>query len=85
MVNLNINEISKIGNTIQEMLQAVGVEESSELIIKVDPYSLTKIDEDLYYRQNPQGKDFNPTEDKVIVTFPKLTLVIEKREPIEKH
>lgn len=85
MVNLSITEISKIGNTIQDMLQEVGVEEKCELSIKVDPYSLTKIDEELYYRQNPQGQDFNPTDDKVIITFPKLTMVIEKREPKGMH
>lgn len=80
-MKLNTNELAKLGNTIQEILSSLEIEDKCELTIPLDPYSLLKIDEDLYYRQNPTGKDFKPTEEKITITFPKLTITLEKRKP----
>jgi hypothetical protein len=79
MINLNTQELIKIGQQMTTMLGEVGITETSELIIKLDPYSLLKIDEDLYYRQNPQGKDYKPTEQDVVVKFPLLNIKLQKR------
>lgn len=32
------------------------------LIYELDEYNLSKLNEDIYYRLNPEGNDFKPTE-----------------------
>lgn len=39
-----------------------------------------KIDEDIYYRQFPEGKDFTPSDKNILINFEYLTIIIEKKE-----
>lgn len=77
MVNLSTNRIAEMGNKIMEVLNDNKLR-NSELRIYVDKESFLKIDEDLYYRQNPEGTDFVQSIDEIQVVFDNLKLSIIK-------
>lgn len=77
MVNLSTNKIAEIGNKITEVLNSVRIS-NSELKIYVDNESFRKIDEDLYYRQNPDGDSFKESNDNIKIIFDNLTILIVK-------
>lgn len=68
-VSLNTAKIAEIGNKIITMLHESGVDTVSQLTINVDSHTLRKIDEDLYYRRNPNGEDFVPSENFLTVNI----------------
>lgn len=78
MVTLTTNEIYKMGHELSQSLIKNKVTLKNELNIKVDDESFKKIDEDLYYRSNPNGDDFSPSQSKIKVTFPCLEIFIYK-------
>lgn len=77
MINLSTNKITEIGNKITEVLNNARIS-NSELKIYVDNESFRKIDEDLYYRQNPDGDNFQESNDSIKIIFDNLTMLIVK-------
>lgn len=82
-LKLTSYNIFELGDKLDRMLHDNGVKEKSILIIKVDGNELKKIDEDLYYRNNPKGKDYVPTDGEVIVNFKNLMIKIMVKEKDE--
>lgn len=78
MVTLTTNEIYKIGHELSQSLIKNKVTLKNELNIKVDDESFKKIDEDLYYRSNPNDDNFSPSQSKIKITFPCLEIFIYK-------
>lgn len=78
MVTLTTNEIYMIGHNLSQSLIKNKVVYKNELNIKVDEESFTKIDEDLYYRNNPNGTDFTPSHSTIKITFPCLEINVYK-------
>lgn len=76
-LKLNSYNIFELGEDISQKLHENGVTKMSEFIINVKEDELRKIDEDLYYRNNPDGNDFKPTEGKILVTFDNLIIKIK--------
>lgn len=77
MIMLNTNKISEIGNYISEQMRELKINDSI-LNINVDVESFKKIDEDLYYRSNPNDDNFSPSQSKIKITFPCLEIFIYK-------
>ena len=78
MVTLTTNEIYKMGHELSQSLITNKVTLKNELNIKVDDESFKKIDEDLYYRSNPNDDNFSPSQSKIKITFPCLEIFIYK-------
>ena len=78
MVTLTTNEIYKMGHELSQSLIKNKVTLKNELNIKVDDASFKKIDEDLYYRSNPNDDNFSPSQSKIKITFPCLEIFIYK-------
>jgi len=60
-----------------------GINDENNLVIKVDKNILKKIDEDLYYRNKPEGKEFIPSDNDVIVKFENLNIIFAAEEKME--
>lgn len=73
-------EILEIGKTLEKQLVSLDNKERNELKIYVDEESFNKIDEDIYYRQFPDGKDFKPSDDTIFVNFEFIRIVISKKK-----
>lgn len=82
MVNLTTNEIFKIGMELSNNLALNKIINDNKLFLKVDEESFKKIDEDLYYRNYPDGKDFEPSFSEINVKFPYLDIIICKDETL---
>lgn len=82
MVNLTTNEIFKIGMDLSNNLALNKIINDNKLFLKVDKESFKKIDEDLYYRNYPDGKDFEPSFSEINVKFPYLDIIICKDETL---
>ena len=78
MVTITTNEIYKMGHELSQSLIKNKVTLKNELNIKVDDESFKKIDEDLYYRSNPNDDNFSPSQSKIKITFPCLEIFIYK-------
>ncbi|MBR6516957.1 MAG: hypothetical protein IKT40_09005 [Bacilli bacterium] len=78
MINLGTNEILEIGEVLFEKMQKLKIN-SSELVINVDKESFKKIDEDLYYRQNPNGDDFKESEKEINIAYKSINIKIKKQ------
>ena len=78
MILLSTNEILELGETLYNKVMKLNIP-SSELIIEVDDLSFKKIDEDLYYRQNPNGEDFIESEKEINVKYKTVNIKIKKQ------
>lgn len=74
-LNLSSSKIFELGNYITRFLSENGVSTENDLVIKVTSDELRKIDEDLYFRNKPEGKDFVPSENDLIVKFENLNII----------
>lgn len=83
MVKLSSNKIFELGEYITKFLRENGVEKESDLLIRVDKSDLKKIDEDLYYRNKPEGGEFTPSDENVIVNFENFNIVFAIEEETE--
>ena len=83
MVKLSSNKIFELGEYITKFLRENGVEKESDLLIRVDKSDLKKIDEDLYYRNKPEGEEFTPSDENVIVNFENFNIVFAVEEETE--
>jgi hypothetical protein len=80
-LKLNSYEIFELGEMIDSKLHENGITEKSVLTIYVNSEELNKIDEDLYYRNNPEGKDYIPSDGEIIVNFKNVVIkFLEKKE-----
>ena len=81
---LNSMKIFELGEYVNKFLHENGIDSENDLVIKVSKEELNKIDEDLYYRNKPEGKEFTPSDKDVIVKFENLNIIFtveeEKRE-----
>jgi hypothetical protein len=73
---LDFFKIKKIGDELEQELVKNNVKENNLLIITVDKELLKKIDEDIYYRKFPEGKDFVPSKNEITLNFEHLTIKI---------
>lgn len=78
MILLSTNEILELGETLYDKMSKLKIP-SSELIINVDSMSFKKIDEDLYYRQNPNGEDFIESEKEINIKYKTINIKILKQ------
>lgn len=74
-VTLNSIKIFELGEYIAKYLNDNGLNNENDLVIKVSKEELKKIDEDLYYRNKPEGKEFIPSDNDVIVKFENLSII----------
>lgn len=74
------NDILQLGNELSEKLYKDKFHLKNELIIYVNDNFFKKIDEDFYYRNNPEGKDFSPSFSEINIKFPNLNLKIKRDE-----
>ena len=77
-IKLDKNTLIMLGNTVSEILSKANVKEESILHIKVDKHSFQKIDEDLFYRNEDTNKEFQPSENEIILKFNNLLIFIDK-------
>ena len=77
-IKLDKNTLIMLGNTVSEILSKANVKEESVLRIKVDNYSFQKIDEDLFYRNEDTNKEFQPSENEILLKFNNLLIFIDK-------
>lgn len=76
-LTLNSYKIFEIGEDISKRLHESGITKESKLVINVTNDELRKIDEDLYYRNNPNGTDYVPSDGELLVTFDNLIIEIK--------
>lgn len=77
---LDFAEIADIGLTLENRLKECSNIEHNKLEIYVSKDIFTKIDEDIYYRQFPDGKDFKPSDDTIVINFEYLVIQIKKKK-----
>jgi hypothetical protein len=73
-------KIFELGEYIAKFLNENGLRKENDLVIKVTKEELNKIDEDLYYRNKPEGKEFTPSDNDVIVKFENLNIIFTVEE-----
>lgn len=76
-LKLNSYKIYELGDYISKFLYENGVYTKSELIINVDKKALNKIDEDLFYRDNSNDKNFIPSDDEIRISFPNTNIIVK--------
>lgn len=77
---LDFFTIKKIGDDIERELITHDVKENNVLTIIVDEDHLHKIDEDIYYRQFPDGNDFKPSKNEITINFKHLVIKIKSKK-----
>ena len=83
-LTLNSNKIFELGNYINKFLHDNGITHESDLVVNVSKDELKKIDEDLYYRNKPEVKEFIPSDNDVIVKFENLNIIFTTEESEKK-
>lgn len=76
---LGFFEIMELGQTIEKQLVHNDVKSNNILTIEVGGELFSKIDEDIYYRQNLEDNDFKPSEKEIIINFEFLTIKLIKQ------
>lgn len=77
---LDFFEIVNIGRMIEAHMNVCSNTEKNEFTIYVSEDIFKKLDEDIYYRQFPDGKDFKPSDDIIIINFEYLVISIKKKK-----
>lgn len=77
---LDYFEIVNIGRMIEAHMNVCSNTEKNEFTIYVPEDIFKKLDEDIYYRQFPEGKDFTPSDDTIIINFEYLVIFIKKKK-----
>lgn len=80
---LNFFEIVNIGRIIESEMLICQNTEKNEFTIYVDEDMFKKLDEDIYYRQFPDGKDFKPSDDTIVINFEYLVIFVKKKKKEE--
>lgn len=79
--NFSAYNIYEMGEKISNELSKDGVNIDNKLTIKVNQENFKKIDEDLFYRLNPdkdERGEFIPSDSMIEIKFENLSIVIEK-------
>ena len=84
MITLDFKKIYEIGSYLNEHLFNDGIEHSILKIYVINKDELRKVDEDLYYRQNPNGTDFKPSDNTIEIKFEHITFNIMVKNEEEK-
>lgn len=79
-LTLNSIKIYELGEYITKFLHDNGLTMENDLVIKVTKENLRKIDEDLYYRNKPDGDEFTPSDSDVVVKFENLNIIFTTEE-----
>jgi hypothetical protein len=79
-LKLNSFKIFELGEYIAKFLNDNGITRESDLVIKVSKDELRKIDEDLYYRNKPEGEEFIPSDSDVVVKLENLNIIFSCNE-----
>ena len=82
-LTLNSMKIYELGEYITKFLNENGLSKENDLVISVTKDELRKIDEDLYYRNKPEGQEFVPSDNDVVVKFENLNIIFTVEEPKE--
>lgn len=73
---INSFDIATIGLYVSKKLEEKKVTKNNTLVLTISKEELKKLDEDLYYRQNPNGTDFVPSEKEISLNFENLKVII---------
>lgn len=73
-------DIIEIGDDLEKKMVKHNIKSNNVLSFEVTEQEFKKIDEDIYYRQFPDGTDFIPSMDEIQITFNHLTIYIRKKE-----
>ena len=74
-LTLNSIKIYELGEYISKYLNDNGLTQENDLVVNVTKEQLRKIDEDLYYRNKPEGQEFTPSDTDVVVKFENLNMI----------
>ena len=75
---LGFFELIELGGTIEKQLVRNDIKTDNILTLVVNKDLFTKIDEDIYYRQFPEGTDFVPSENEITINFEFLRIKLIK-------
>ena len=78
-LTLNSMKIYELGEYIAKFLNENGLSKENDLVINVTKDELRKIDEDLYYRNKPEGQEFVPSEGVINVNFDNVKIIIKNK------
>lgn len=71
--------IFELGSTVSSSLERDGITEKAELTVYVNDEQFKKVDEDLFYRNNQDGKqEFIPSDGEININFDKVKIIIKK-------
>ena len=79
-LTLNSIKIYELGEYVTKFLHDNGLTIENDLVISVSKENLKKIDEDLYYRNKPDGNEFIPSDSDVVVKFENLNIIFTTEE-----
>jgi hypothetical protein len=79
-LTLNSIKIYELGEYVTKFLHDNGLTIENDLVIRVSKENLKKIDEDLYYRNKPDGNEFIPSDSDVVVKFENLNIIFTTEE-----
>ena len=82
-LTLNSIKIYELGEYISKYLNDNGLTQENDLVINVTKEQLRKIDEDLYYRNKPEGQEFTPSDTDVVVKFENLNMIFTSEKEQE--
>ena len=84
MTTLGFDKIYEIGSYLDKRLLIEGIDNSKLDIYVNNKEELKKIDEDLYYRQHPNGTDFKPSDDMITINFEHVIFNISAKDEENK-
>jgi hypothetical protein len=82
-LTLNSIKIYELGEYISKYLNDNGLNQENDLVVNVTKEQLRKIDEDLYYRNKPEGQEFTPSDTDVVVKFENLNMIFTSEKEQE--
>jgi hypothetical protein len=82
-LTLNSIKIYELGEYISKYLNDNGLNKENDLAVNVTKEQLRKIDEDLYYRNKPEGQEFTPSDTDVVVKFENLNMIFTSEKEQE--
>ena len=82
-LTLNSIKIYELGEYVSKYLNDNGLNQENDLVVNVTKEQLRKIDEDLYYRNKPEGQEFTPSDTDVVVKFENLNMIFTSEKEQE--
>jgi len=71
-------DIIKLGTKISQELKSLRIDKECVMSISIGNDNLHKLDEDFYYRNFPDGKDYVPTDGELDIKFDNLKITIKE-------